>query len=113
MSCLGLGVNLKLTGIKTLFFKESNRLKVIKKELEKFNVKIILKEDYFFMDASFRKLGGCIINTYSDHRIALAFAPLVIITKTITINDSNVISKSYPEFWNDLKKIGIKVILKD
>ena len=113
VSCLGLGVNLKLTGIETLFFKESNRLKVIKKELEKFNVKIILKKDSFFMDASLRKLEGCIINTYSDHRIALALAPLVIITKKITINDSNVISKSYPEFWNDLKKIGIKVILKD
>jgi len=112
-TCLGLGINLKLTGIKNLFFKESNRLKVMKNELEKFNVQVIIEDDFFFMDTSHRKLNACFINTYCDHRIALAFAPLVILTKNLTINNYNVVSKSYPNFWDDMKKIGIKIILKD
>ena len=65
------------------------------------------------MDTSSRKFKGDCINTYSDHRIALAFAPLVMITKKLTIDNPHVVSKSYPEFWNDLKKIGIKIRLKD
>jgi len=112
-ACLGLGVNLELTGVKNLFYKESNRLKVMKKELEKFNVHVIMEDDFFFMDTSSRKIEEKLINTYSDHRIALSFAPLVIIAKKLTIDDFNVISKSYPQFWSDLKKIGIKISSKD
>tara|TARA_B100001758_G_C18359738_1_gene584968 strand:- start:144 stop:1376 length:1233 start_codon:yes stop_codon:yes gene_type:complete len=112
-ACLGLGVNLELTGVKNLLFKESNRLKVMKKELEKFNVQVIMEDDFFFMDTSSRKIEENSIDTYSDHRIALAFSPLVIIAKKITINDFSVVSKSYPQFWSDLKKIGIKISSKD
>lgn len=113
VSCLGLGVNLKLTGVNALILKESNRLKVMKKELEKFNVKVIIEDDFFFMDTSSRKLDVNFINTYFDHRVALAFSPLVIITKKMIIDDSNVVFKSYPKFWDDLKKIGVKISSND
>ena len=72
-----------------------------------------MEDDFFFMDTSSRKLEESFINTYFDHRIALAFAPLVIITKKLNIEDYNVVSKSYPKFWDDLKKIGIKISSKD
>ena len=110
VSCLGLGIDLKLTGIKTLYFKESNRLQAIAIELKKFNVKVVLEDDFFLMNTSSSRLNSCEIKTHSDHRIALAFSPLVIITKELIIDDSCVVSKSYPEFWNDLKKIGVKII---
>ena len=87
VSCLGLGINLKLTGIQTLMYKESNRLKVMKKELEKFNVKVVLTENSFFMDSSSRKFKRQFINTYFDHRIALAFSPLVLLTKELVFDD--------------------------
>jgi len=48
------------------------------------------------------------IDTYNDHRMAMAFAPLALKT-TIYINDSNVVSKSYPDFWEDLKTIGFTI----
>ena len=48
------------------------------------------------------------IETYEDHRMAMSFAPLSILTN-ITIKDSDVVSKSYPNFWNDLMKIGVKI----
>ena len=48
------------------------------------------------------------IKTYQDHRMAMAFAPLVVKTE-IVIEDAAVVSKSYPDFWNDLKKIGFVI----
>ena len=51
---------------------------------------------------------NCVINTYQDHRMALAFAPLAIKFPLI-IQDAQVVSKSYPTFWNDLKTVGFKI----
>ena len=49
------------------------------------------------------------INTYKDHRMAMAFAPLSS-EVDLYINDPNVVNKSYPSFWNDLKRVGYKII---
>jgi 3-phosphoshikimate 1-carboxyvinyltransferase len=49
------------------------------------------------------------IDTYHDHRMALAFAPVALVNGSIKINDPKVITKSYPGFWDDLKKVGIKI----
>ena len=110
VTCLGLGINLKLTGIKSLNYKESNRLQVIKKELLKFNASVKIKDNIFFLDTSGVDLKFSSITTHFDHRVALAFSPLVILTKKIEIDNYDVVSKSYPQFWSDLKKIGIKII---
>ena len=48
------------------------------------------------------------IKTYNDHRMAMSFAPLMLRTD-IYINDANVVSKSYPNFWNDLEKLGLNL----
>ncbi|MBT8310138.1 MAG: 3-phosphoshikimate 1-carboxyvinyltransferase, partial [Flavobacteriaceae bacterium] len=48
------------------------------------------------------------IDTYNDHRMAMAFAPLALKTHLI-INDAEVVSKSYPDFWKDLKHIGFSI----
>jgi 3-phosphoshikimate 1-carboxyvinyltransferase len=48
------------------------------------------------------------ISTYQDHRMAMAFAPLVLKTNLI-IEEAEVVSKSYPTFWNDLKKVGFEI----
>jgi len=48
------------------------------------------------------------IDTYNDHRMAMAFAPLALKT-SLFINDAEVVSKSYPDFWKDLKRLGLKV----
>ncbi|NJK98571.1 MAG: hypothetical protein HC905_29900 [Bacteroidales bacterium] len=51
------------------------------------------------------------IDTYDDHRMALAFAPAALMYPGIIINHAEVVSKSYPEFWNDLKKVGAEILL--
>jgi 3-phosphoshikimate 1-carboxyvinyltransferase len=49
------------------------------------------------------------IDTYEDHRMAMAFAPVALTRGNITINNPDVVSKSYPRFWEDLKKAGFKI----
>ena len=51
------------------------------------------------------------IKTYNDHRMAMSFAPLMLRTN-IFINDANVVSKSYPNFWNDLEKLGLNLAIQ-
>ena len=55
---------------------------------------------------------GHFVETYKDHRMALAFAALSIATKEITINNPEVITKSYPDYWENLKEVGFKISYK-
>ena len=77
----------KFLGLQTLKDKETNRIKAVEKELLKLNTT--------------KK-----ITTYKDHRMAMSFAPLCLKYETLQINDVDVVGKSYPNFWNDLKKGG-------
>jgi 3-phosphoshikimate 1-carboxyvinyltransferase len=52
---------------------------------------------------------GVAIDTYEDHRMAMAFAPVALTRGSITINNPEVVSKSYPRFWEDMKKAGFKI----
>lgn len=112
ISCFALGVDLKLTGIDSLVHKESNRIETVRIGLEKFNAKIKIQENSIFLDSSSPVFSEKSIDTFCDHRIALAFSPLVLKTNKLTINNPQVIDKSYPAFWNHLKKMGIKVFFQ-
>ena len=112
VSCFALGVNLKLKGIESLAYKESNRLQSVKSNLEKFNAKIRINNNVLILDSSNSIFVEKEIDTYSDHRIALAFSPLVIKTKSLKINNPHVVEKSYPKYWNHLNKMGIEVFFQ-
>jgi 3-phosphoshikimate 1-carboxyvinyltransferase len=68
----------------------------------------ITQEDSLSFTNPEKLISNVEIETYEDHRMAMSFAPLSILTN-ITIKDSDVVSKSYPNFWNDLMKIGVKI----
>lgn len=108
VSCFALGVNLMLTGVDSLIYKESNRIQSVKINLEKFNAKINFNSKYIFLDSSNPLFFEKEIDTFNDHRIALAFSPLVLKTRSLIINNPQVIEKSYPKYWGHLNKIGIK-----
>ena len=112
VSCFALGINLKLSGIDSLIYKESNRIKTVKIGLEKFNAKIDINDNFLTLNSSNAFFHEAEIDTFNDHRIALAFSPLVLKTKSLIINNPNVIKKSYPSYWDHLKKIGIKVFFQ-
>lgn len=108
VSCLGLGIECYLTGLHTLKIKETDRLEALKTEITKLGGTIEVTEKTLHLKKRNIPINeNCTIATYHDHRMAMAFAPLGLCVP-IVIEDAVVVSKSYPDFWEDLKTLGFK-----
>lgn len=107
-TCLGLGIKCHLSGLHTLPIKETDRLAALQTELTKLGATVITDAQSLTLEPLEEILPGISINTYNDHRMAMAFAPLAL-RVPITINEAEVVSKSYPDFWEDFKTLGFKV----
>jgi len=108
VTCFGLGLSCHLTGLHTLKIKETDRLLALQNELQKLGGKVTITDDSLQLEASAEINSNIKIATYNDHRMAMAFAPLAL-KVPIIIEDAEVVSKSYPNFWIDLKSIGFEV----
>lgn len=108
VTCLGLGIGCHLTGLHTLKIKETDRLEALKTELTKLGANISVTNDSLTLVKSGNINHDVHIATYNDHRMAMAFAPLAI-NVPIIIDDAEVVSKSYPDFWNDLKVLNFQI----
>ena len=106
VTCFGLGIGCDLTGLHTLKIKETDRLEALKMELIKLGAEISVTNDSLHLKSSSAIKEKISISTYQDHRMAMAFAPLAL-KVPIVIEDAEVVSKSYPDFWKDLALIGI------
>ncbi len=106
VTCLGLKVSCNLNGLHTLKIKETDRLNALKNELSKFGLDVKITSDSVKFNSDVDLIPNVEIETYEDHRMAMAFACLSVKTN-IKILNSQVVSKSYPSFWSDLSKIGI------
>jgi len=111
IACFGLGIELNAIGLHTLIYKESNRIVSMKNELLKFNCVLDYRKDVLYLKQAktIQKDKLIVIDTYNDHRIALAFSPLVLLGYKLQINNPKVITKSYPNFFNDLIKFGVLI----
>lgn len=109
VTCLGLGLSCDLTGLHTLKIKETDRLLALKTEIEKLGGQVDVSDSSLHLKSSSKINPEVTINTYNDHRMAMAFAPLAI-KVPIKIADAMVVTKSYTTFWEDLKSIGFQVI---
>ncbi|HVW12459.1 MAG TPA: 3-phosphoshikimate 1-carboxyvinyltransferase [Mucilaginibacter sp.] len=108
--CAALGHDATFTGLETLKIKETDRVKALQNELAKIGVKLIEKGQVYKLDCSEKHIPEKVfINTYDDHRMAMAFAPLALVIPEVEIEDYEVVEKSYPAFWEDLKKVGFEV----
>ena len=105
VTCLGLNIDCKLSGLHTLRIKETNRLTALKNEIEKLGGNVKITDRSFELLNTGKINENILIDTYNDHRMAMAFAPLGL-RVPININNPKVVSKSYPDFWDDLQKIG-------
>lgn len=103
--CFGLGIACNLTGLHTLKIKETDRLVALENELSKLGAEIAITDHSLHLKESRRIVSMQSIETYNDHRMAMAFAPLALKTQLI-IKDAGVVSKSYPDFWKDMAKLG-------
>ena len=104
-TCLGLGIGCHLTGLHTLKIKETDRLEALRIELTKLGANISVTNDSLTLVATKDINPNVKIATYNDHRMAMAFAPLAL-KAPIIIENAEVVSKSYPDFWEDLKRLG-------
>ena len=105
VTCLGLGIGCHLTGLHTLKIKETDRLEALRIELTKLGANISVTDDSLSLVAASEINHNVKIATYNDHRMAMAFAPLAL-KVPIIIENAEVVSKSYPDFWEDMKKLG-------
>lgn len=108
VTSFGLGYPCTLTGLHTLKIKETDRLVALKNELEKLGAYVLITEDSLKLKKADQVRENKSIATYQDHRMAMAFAPLALKT-TLQIMDAEVVSKSFPDFWTDLEKLGIMI----
>jgi 3-phosphoshikimate 1-carboxyvinyltransferase len=100
VTCFGLGIDCGLKGLHTLKIKETDRLQALQTELKKLGAKMRVADDSLHLRSD-KIRAHCSIDTYEDHRMAMAFAPLSL-KIPLTINNAEVVSKSYPKFWEDL-----------
>ncbi|MGI4022128.1 MAG: 3-phosphoshikimate 1-carboxyvinyltransferase [Janthinobacterium lividum] len=108
--CAALGHDASFTGLETLKIKETDRIKALQNELAKIGVELIEKGQVYQLKCAKRSIPEKVfINTYEDHRMAMAFAPLALIVPEIEIEDYKVVEKSYPGFWDDLETAGFSV----
>ncbi len=111
VTCLGLGIACSLTGLHTLKIKETDRLVALKQEITKLGGEVTITDNSLQLEATPSLKRGVAIATYQDHRMAMAFAPLAL-KIPLTIHDAEVVSKSFPTFWEDFNNLGISVVLK-
>jgi 3-phosphoshikimate 1-carboxyvinyltransferase len=109
----GLNIPSKLTGLKTLVFKETDRIVALKTELEKLGCKIkITTESLEILKGITQQTdfkNSVTINTYKDHRMALAFSPLALLFGSLKIDHREVVNKSFPQYWDRLEKLGFQI----
>ena len=109
VTCLAIGVECELSGLQTLKIKETDRLEALKTEMEKFGGKVKVTHENLQLFSPATLTYNVKVATYNDHRMALAFAPLAL-KIPMSVEDAEVVSKSYPGFWEDMIALGFSVV---
>ena len=109
--CALLGVPFRFTGLSTLKIKETDRIEALKREMRKLGYVIhdVNNSELFWDGERCEPNIEAGIDTYEDHRMALAFAPAALRVEGLRINNPQVVTKSYPKFWEDVKAAGFDV----
>lgn len=111
VTCCMLGIPFHFKGLQSLKIKETDRINALKVEMRKLGY--VLEDindcELIWQGQRCEPENGAAIDTYEDHRMAMAFAPAAIKTGSLKINNPQVVSKSYPRFWEDLKSVGFSI----
>jgi 3-phosphoshikimate 1-carboxyvinyltransferase len=111
--CAGLGIPGTFTGLQTLRVKETDRIEALRAELSAFGCRVQVDGDVIRLEkgisAGETPEAGIAFRCYDDHRMAMAFAPLSLLCGPLHPDDPGVVVKSYPGFWTDMEKAGIRL----
>lgn len=108
VTCTMLGVPFRFTGLQSLKIKETDRMAALICELKKLGY-VLREEDDRILEWTGERCqpeADAAIDTYEDHRMAMAFAPACMVLGELHINNPQVVSKSYPGYWKDLETVG-------
>ncbi|MDR0976467.1 MAG: 3-phosphoshikimate 1-carboxyvinyltransferase [Prevotellaceae bacterium] len=107
VTCCLLGIPFRFGGVQTLRIKETDRISALVDELRKTGFLLTAEGDHTLAWDGRRcaPLPSPVIETYDDHRMALAFAPAALRLPGIGIDRPEVVSKSYPRFWDDIQTV--------
>jgi 3-phosphoshikimate 1-carboxyvinyltransferase len=108
VTCFAEKIGCNLSGLHTLKIKETDRLEALHDELSKLGALISVTDKSLHLEKSSEIKKNIAIKTYSDHRMAMAFAPLALLVP-IKILNAEVVTKSYQKFWEDMQQIGIVI----
>ncbi len=107
--CAAKGISGTFTGLESLKIKETDRVLALQEQLAKIGADLIEKgEQWELVPSQQLPTDTIFFKTYHDHRMAMAFAPLCM-KMSVAFDDRTVVNKSYPEFWEHIKSLGIKV----
>lgn len=111
VTCLAKNVPFVFSGLKTLKIKETDRIEALKAEARKLGYVLhdIDGSQLVWDGERCEPLADISIDTYEDHRMALAFAPLSFTMPHVKINEPHVVTKSYPHYWEDLRRAGFEI----
>lgn len=112
VTCALVGIPFRITGLHSLRIKETDRLEALRRELAKIGVPVEIEGDNV-MEWTGRRVPVTQMpefDTYADHRMAMSFAPVALCIPGIIINDVEVVTKSYPRFWDDLRAAGFTLL---
>lgn len=113
VACCLLEIPFYFSGVETLRIKETDRIAGLIQELSKLGYRLGTDENGCLLwDGTHGEKGEAVINTYDDHRMAMAFAPAALHFPGLTICDKEVVSKSFPAYWEQMEKLGGKIIEK-
>lgn len=114
VTCAMLGIPFRFTGLHSLKIKETDRMTALINELHKLGCRLEEKDDSVLSWDGERHAveSEAAIDTYEDHRMAMAFAPCALVLPQIRINNPQVVSKSYPGYWDDLRQAGFELITR-
>lgn len=112
VTCCLLSIPFRFTGLKSLLIKETDRIAALRTELNKLGFIVESPEEGTLVWAGvYFQPGEEIepVETYGDHRMAMAFAPAALFYPSLVIKDAEVVSKSYPAFWDDMRRAGFTI----
>ena len=110
VTCALQNITFRFTGLQTLKIKETDRIAALICEMKKLGYVLHEAEDsILYWDGERCERSGEAIDTYEDHRMAMAFAPACLVMDNICINNPHVVSKSYPRYWDDLRAAGFTI----
>lgn len=115
VTCAAKGIPFHFKGLSTLKIKETDRIEALKKEMRKLGYVLhdVNDSELYWDGERCEPSMEEGIDTYDDHRMALAFAPYALVAEGLKINNPHVVTKSYPHYWEDLKQAGFKIEMKN